>query len=285
MELRGKPVADAIVARAKKNIEELGKLGKTPKLAVIRIGQKPDDLAYERGIIKRFSEAGCDHVVLELPLDCTQEDLDSTVDKANNDDSIDAILLFRPIPKNLNDDHIRNTIDPRKDIDGIGIINQSGLYKGVKDAYAPCTAQAVIEILRHYEIPMKGARVTVVGRSLVIGRPVSLLLMGENATVTICHTGTKDLTAELMKADIVVASAGRAKMIKAEQLREGQIVIDVGMNADEDGKLCGDVDYANAVDKVDSITPVPGGVGAVTTSVLLDYTVRSACKAAGYDPV
>ena len=275
-DLRGKPVADHIVEKAKVDIAKLKEQGINPKLAVIRVGARPDDLAYERGILKRFGDAGCDYQVYELNGDCTQEELNDQFDKCNKDDSIHGILMFRPLPKNLSDEYIRNNINPRKDIDAMGLINQAALFAGDKRAFAPCTAQAVIEILRHYNVSLRGKKVTVVGRSLVIGKPVSLLLIGEDATVTVCHTKTKDLKAELQRADIIVAAAGKASIIKAEHVHEGQVIIDVGMDTDDEGKLCGDVDYANVAPIVDSITPVPGGVGAVTTSVLLKYTVASA---------
>ena len=277
-ELRGKPVADNITAKASERIEELKSKGINPKLAVIRVGARPDDLAYERGIIKRFETAGCDYEVFELPEDCTQEDLDSCFDARNEDDSISGILLFRPLPKHLSGNYIRSAVNPDKDIDCMGLYNQASLFVGTKKAYAPCTAQAVMELIHYYGIDLTGKRVTVVGRSLVIGKPVSLMLMADNATVTICHTRTKDLPEELKKADIIVASAGSAKMITGDMVSPGQIIIDVGMNNDEDGKLGGDVDYEAASAIVDSITPVPGGVGAVTTSVLLQNTVEGAAR-------
>ena len=277
-ELRGKPVADSITARATEDIARLKEKGIVPKLAVIRIGAREDDLAYERGIIKRFQNAGCECEVFELPEDCSQEEFDSTFDARNEDPSISAILLFRPLPKHLSGDHVRIYINPYKDIDAMGVYHQAALFADSKKAYAPCTAQAVMEILHYYNIPVEGKRVTVVGRSLVIGKPVSLMLTKENATVTVCHTRTKDLVGEIKRADILIAAAGKAKMITADMVAPGQVVIDVGMNVDEDGKLCGDVDYEAVSGIVDSITPVPGGVGAVTTSVLLQYTVEGATR-------
>ena len=279
-ELRGKAVADSITATAAGNVAMLKEKGIYPKLAVIRVGARPDDIAYERGIIKRFEGAGVDFEVAELAEDCSQEDLNRLFDRFNGDDKVHGILMFRPLPKHLSDEYMKRNIDPKKDIDGKGDINQAALYAGDKTAYAPCTAQAVMEILHYYDIPVTGRNVTVVGRSQVIGKPVSLMLISENATVTVCHTKTKDLTAELKRADIIVAAAGKAKMITSDMTGEGQVVIDVGMNTDEDGKLCGDVDYAAVSEKASMITPVPGGVGAVTTSVLLRYTVESALRSA-----
>ena len=276
MELRGKAVAESITAAAAESIKELKQKGVSPKLAVIRVGKKPDDLAYERGILKRFGDAGCDHEVFELDIACSQKELDDVFDRCNSDKDIHGILVFRPLPKNLSDEHMRKTINPDKDIDAMGTLNQASLYAGDPSAYAPCTAKAVMELIRFYDIPLTGKRVTVVGRSLVIGKPVALMLTNANATVTVCHTKTQDLASELKRADIIVSAAGAAKMIKADMVGEGQIIIDVGVDTDDEGKMSGDVDYAAVAPKADMITPVPGGVGAVTTSILLSYTVEGA---------
>lgn len=276
IELKGKPVADSITDKAKIRIEELNSRGISPKLAVIRVGERPDDISYERGILKRFEGAGCEYEVFTLPADCSQEELDAMFDARNNDDKIHGILLFRPLPKHLSDAHIRSSVKADKDIDAMGICNQAAMFAGDKNAFAPCTAQAVIEILHFYDIDLTGKKVTVVGRSPVIGRPVSLMLTSENATVTVCHTRTVNIEDELKNADIIVAAAGKAKMITAEMVKAGQTVIDVGMNVDENGKLCGDVDFEGVSSLVSAITPVPGGVGAVTTSVLLQNTVSGA---------
>ena len=276
MELRGKAVAESITAAAAESIKELKQKGVSPKLAVIRVGKKPDDLAYERGILKRFGDAGCDHEVFELDIACSQKELDDVFDRCNSDKDIHGILVFRPLPKNLSDEHMRKTIDPDKDIDAMGTLNQASLYAGDPSAYAPCTAKAVMELIKFYDIPLTGKRVTVVGRSLVIGKPVALMLTNANATVTVCHTKTQDLASELKRADIIVSAAGAAKMIKADMVGEGQIIIDVGVDTDDEGKMSGDVDYAAVAPKADMITPVPGGVGAVTTSILLSYTVEGA---------
>jgi len=277
-ELIGKAVAEAMAEDIRIKVEELKTKGIVPTLAVVRVGAREDDLAYERGIMKKFAGANCEAKVFELPADVDQETLDKTVSDLNDDNNIHGILLFRPLPKHLTDENIKKFIKPGKDVDVMGKANMALLYAGDKTAYAPCTAQAVIEILKHYNIDMKGKNVTVVGRSLVIGKPVALLLIGENATVTVCHTKTLDLKAECKRADIIVAAAGVAKMITDEHVKPGQVVIDVGMNVDENGKLCGDVDYEKVAPIVDKITPVPGGVGAVTTSVLLKYTVTNASR-------
>lgn len=277
-ELRGKAVAENLHLEIAKQTEELKAKGITPKLAVVRVGAREDDLAYERGILKKFANNNVDVVVKELPQDTDQETLDNEVKTLNEDPSVNGILMFRPLPKHLSDENIKTFIDPGKDVDVMGYGNMAGLFAGDKEAYAPCTAQAVMEILNFYGIETKGKNVTVIGRSLVIGKPVTLLLIGANATVTVCHTKTRDIREECRRADIIVAAAGVAKMVTKDYVRPGQVVIDVGMNVDENGKLCGDVDFDEVSQIVDKITPVPGGVGAVTTSVLMKYTVNNAVK-------
>ena len=275
-ELLGKPVADAIVESLKPDVAALKEKGKVPTLAVIRVGAREDDLAYERGLTKRFESAECAVKKIELPEDVTQAMLDAAVASADADPAIDGILMFRPLPKSLTDKNVLDTISAVKDVDGMGKANMADIFSGAGEGHAPCTAQAVIEMLKFHGIDIKGKKVTVVGRSLVIGKPVSMLLLKENATVKVCHTKTEDLKAECQWADIVVACAGKAKMLNADYFRAGQTVIDVGMNVDEEGKLCGDVDFASVSEIVDAITPVPRGVGSVTTSVLLRAVVQNA---------
>ena len=277
-ELLGKPVADKINEDLLPVIEELKAKGVVPTLAVVRVGAREDDLAYERGLKKKFDSMNCRVEVMELPEDVSQEDLDDTVFTLDNDPEIHGILMFRPLPKGLSDENIVKKISAGKDSDCMGMENMANLFAGNGEGYAPCTAQAVIEILKYYDIPLTGKKVTVVGRSLVIGKPVALMLIKENATVTVCHTRTADLKAECRAADIIVAAAGKARMLTKEFVSEGQVVIDVGMNVDEEGKLCGDVAFAEVADTVDKITPVPRGVGSVTTSVLLKNVVTGAVK-------
>ncbi len=277
-ELLGKPVGDSINESLKGTIADLEGKGIVPTLAVVRVGAREDDLAYERGIKKKFSDMNCQVTVVELPEDVSQEDLDETVKALDNDSEIHGILLFRPLPKHLTDKNIVNTISSGKDVDCMGNANMAKLFAGDKDGFAPCTAQAVMEMISYYGIETKGKKITVIGRSLVIGKPVALMLIGANATVTVCHTKTADLKAECQAADIIVAAAGVAKMVTSDFVKPGQIVLDVGMNVDEEGKLCGDVDFAGVSETVDSITPVPRGVGSVTTSVLLKNTVTNASR-------
>ncbi|MBR4493995.1 MAG: bifunctional 5,10-methylenetetrahydrofolate dehydrogenase/5,10-methenyltetrahydrofolate cyclohydrolase [Clostridiales bacterium] len=275
-ELLGKPVADSIVESLAPEVEALKAKGIVPTLAVIRVGAREDDLAYERGLTKRFENADCAVKKIELPEDVTQEVLDAAVASADADPSINGILMFRPLPKPLTDKNVLASISAVKDVDGMGLANMADIFSGAGEGHAPCTAQAVIEMLKFHGIDIKGKKVTVVGRSLVIGKPVAMLLLKENATVKVCHTKTEDLKAECQWADIVVACAGVAKMLNADYFRAGQTVIDVGMNVDEEGKLCGDVDFASVSEIVDAITPVPRGVGSVTTSVLLRAVVQNA---------
>lgn len=274
--LGGKEVADKIVEDLKIKVEELKGKGISPKLAILRVGARDDDLAYERGVLKRFESAGVEVEVTALDAGISQEELDKTFDGINNDPKVHGILVFRPLPKGLSDEHMRRTIDPGKDSDFMDIRNMENVLAGVPDCAAPCTAEAVMALIKHYRIETKGKKVTVVGRSLVIGKPAALLLTTANATVTVCHTKTVDIEAECRNADIIVACCGVAKMITDKFVKPGQIVIDVGMNVDEEGRLCGDVDYEKVSEIADAITPVPGGVGSITTAILLRHVVDNA---------
>lgn len=278
-ELRGAPVARAIMDKTAGEITRLAQAGIIPKLAVFRVGSREDDIAYERSIIKRFSAAGAAVEVMALSEDATQEELEAAVRRAADDESVHGILVFSPLPKKFNAGRIRMLIPAEKDVDGMTDASLAGVFRGDKNAFAPCTAQAVAEILRYYGMEnLAGKRVTVVGRSTVVGKPLAVLLLGMNATVTVCHTKTADTAAECRRADVVIACAGQARMVTDEYMSAGQTIIDVGINADGDG-ICGDVDYAAAQSIVAAATPVPGGVGAVTTAVLLSHTVRNAAIA------
>ena len=274
--LGGKEVADKIVEELKARVEELKGRGIDPKLAILRVGEREDDLAYERGVLKRFESAGVEVEVTAVESSISQEDLDRTFDGINNDPEVHGILVFRPLPKGLSDEHMRRTIDPGKDSDFMDIRNMENVLAGVPDAAAPCTAEAVMSLIRHYNIETKGKKVTVVGRSLVIGKPVALLLTTANATVTVCHTKTLNIEEECRNADIIVACCGVAKMITDKFVRPDQIIIDVGMNVDEEGRLCGDVDYEGVSQIAEAVTPVPGGVGSITTAILLKHVVDNA---------
>lgn len=280
-EFKGSPVAAAITEECKEKIAILKEKGIVPTLAIIRVGARPDDESYERGAEKRFASAGAAIKRFILQEDATQEELENVINKANEDKSIHGILLFRPLPKHMNEARIKQLISMEKDVDGMSYAGLGGLMAsktGKIQSYAPCTPTAVIEVLDYYGVDVTGKKVAVVGRSSVVGMPLAVMLIQKNATVTVCHTKTKDLCEECRNADVIVASAGKAKMIGEDYLSNGQILIDVGINF-LDGKLCGDIDFEQAIDYASAITPVPGGVGAVTTSVLLKHTVISAEKA------
>ena len=274
--LGGKEVADKIMEDLRVKVSELKGKGVSPKLAILRVGAREDDLAYERGVLKRFETIDVEVEVTALDEGVSQDELDKAFDSINNDPKVHGILVFRPLPKPLSDEHMRRTIDPGKDVDFMDIRNMENVLAGVPGAAAPCTAEAVMALIKHYNIETKGKKVTVVGRSLVIGKPVALLLTTANATVTVCHTKTVDMEAECRNADIIVACCGVAKLINENYVKPGQIVIDVGMNVDENGKLCGDVDYEKVSGIAEAATPVPGGVGSITTAILLKHVVDNA---------
>ena len=272
--LKGLPVANAINEKLMEQVKSIE--GPLPHLAIIRVGERPDDCSYERGAVKKMDKVGVRCTTYTFDADIDNETFQAEFDKINKNPDIDGILMLRPLPKQLDEKQIENKIDPRKDLDGISPLNLAKVYAGDESGYAPCTAEAVIEMLDYAGIDIKGKRVTVVGRSLVIGKPVSMLLMKRNATVTVCHTKTVDMEGTCKNAEILVAAAGSARMIKKDYVAEGAIVVDVGINVDEEGNLCGDVDFDAITDIAAIATPVPGGVGSVTTSVLAKHLVKAA---------
>lgn len=272
--LKGLPVANAINEKLMEQVKSIE--GSLPHLAIIRVGERPDDCSYERGAVKKMDKVGVRCTTYTFDADIDNETFQAEFDKINENPDIDGILMLRPLPKQLDEKQIENKIDPRKDLDGISPLNLAKVYAGDESGYAPCTAEAVIEMLDYAGIDIKGKRVTVVGRSLVIGKPVSMLLMKRNATVTVCHTKTVDMAGTCKNAEILVAAAGSARMIKKDYVAEGAIVVDVGINVDEEGNLCGDVDFDTITDIAAIATPVPGGVGSVTTSVLAKHLVKAA---------
>lgn len=272
--LKGLPVANAINEKLMEQVKSIE--GPLPHLAIIRVGERPDDCSYERGAVKKMDKVGVRCTTYTFDADIDNETFQAEFDKINENPDIDGILMLRPLPKQLDEKQIENKIDPRKDLDGISPLNLAKVYAGDESGYAPCTAEAVIEMLDYAGIDIKGKRVTVVGRSLVIGKPVSMLLMKRNATVTVCHTKTVDMAGTCKNAEILVAAAGSARMIKKEYVADGAVVIDVGINVDEEGNLCGDVDFDAITDIAAIATPVPGGVGSVTTSVLAKHLVKAA---------
>lgn len=275
--IKGKPVADAITAELQKDVEVLKAQGITPKLKTVRVGAREDDLAYERGALSRMKKCGIAAEVLELPVDIEQADFVKALKAVNDDPAVHGILLFRPLPKQLDMEEIKFVVDAVKDIDCMNPLNAEKIFEGDKTGYPPCTSQACVEILDHYGVELKGKNVAVVGRSMVVGKPLAMLLLDKNATVTICHSRTADLPAVCRQNDVVIAAVGRAEMVKGDFINEGTVVIDVGINVNAEGKLCGDVKFDECVEKASMITPVPAGVGSVTTSVLAKHVVK-ACK-------
>lgn len=273
LELRGKKVSDGIKEYVSKELETLSFV---PKLAIVRVGENPDDMSYERGATKKLKSFGLDVASYVFPQDISDEDFKKAFKDINENDEVTGILLLRPLPRTINEKDIENMIDPKKDLDGISPINIAKVFAGDTTGFSPCTAEAVIEVLKAYDIELTGKRVTVVGRSMVVGKPVSMLLLKENATVTMTHTRTVNLKKTCSDAEIVIAAAGRAKMLNSDYCGQDAVMIDVGINVDENGKLCGDVDYATLDGKASAATPVPGGVGTITTAVLAKHLIQAA---------
>ena len=275
--LKGAPVAAAITEELVGRVAALKERDITPTLAIVRVGERDDDLSYERGALKRAEKVGLGVRQFVLPADCSQDDLMAVIDVVNSDSSIHGCLMFRPLPKTLDEAAACAALSPAKDVDCITEGSLFGVFANRPKGFPPCTAQAVIEILDHYGYDLAGANVTVVGRSLVIGKPVSMMLQAKNATVTMCHTRTRDLAAECSKAEILVVAAGHIGTVGASAVAQGQVVIDVGINWDASaGNLCGDVLFDEVEPVVAAITPVPGGVGSVTTAVLAKHVVTAA---------
>jgi len=274
--LKGADVVAALGEKMTRDIEELKGRGITPTLAILRVGERPDDISYEKGATKRCESVGVAVRNIILPSDVTQEKLMANVEALNNDDSVHGVLIFRPLPKHLDENAVCAALKPEKDIDGITEGSLAGVFIGNGKGFAPCTAQACMEILDFYNIDCKGKRAVVIGRSLVVGKPAAIMLMGKHATVTVCHTRTVDMPAIARDAEILIVAAGKMESLTKEYFSPGQIVIDVGINWNEEkGKLCGDVKFDDAEPIVAAITPVPGGVGTVTTSVLVSHVVEA----------
>lgn len=274
--LKGAAVAAAINEKTAALAASLAQRGMTPTLAILRVGENPSDLSYERGILKRCGELGVAARQCVLSADCSQEQLMTALEQLNTTPGIHGILVFRPLPAHLDEESVRQALRPEKDVDGITDGSLVGVFTGTQVGYAPCTSQAVMEILDYYGVDCSGKNAVILGRSLVVGRPSAMLLLHKNATVTLCHSKSADVPAMARSADILVACLGQAKRIGAGYCKPGQVIVDVGIHMGSDGKLCGDVDFDAAVDVVDAITPVPGGVGAVTTAVLLSHVAVAA---------
>lgn len=277
IKLEGKPVVQAIRESIKQRVAILADKKITPTILILRVGEREDDISYERGILKNCEMLGLKSYVLPLPQDITQYELEDTLNKANLDQDIHGIMLFRPLPSQLNLESLCNMIKPQKDIDCMSPVNLEKVFEGKSKGFIPCTSQAVVELLKYYEIPLKGMNVAVVGRSLVVGKPLAMLLTDENATVTLCHSKTKDMPSITAKADIVVAAVGKAKFMTEDYFNSESIVVDVGINETDEGKICGDVDYERVIHKVKALNPAIGGIGTITTTILLNNVVL-ACE-------
>jgi len=278
--LKGAPAAAALTEELKARAEALKEKGTVPTLAILRVGERPDDLSYERGAMKRCEKAGIAVQRSLLPENVTEEELLKTIDAINADPAIHGCLMFRPLPDKAMERAACARLLPEKDVDCMTEGSLGGVFTGSGTGYPPCTAEACMELLRYYGIDLKGKNVTVIGRSLVIGKPVSMMLQFANATVTMCHTRTRDMAAVCRNAEILVCAAGHAGLVTKDFIKPGQIVIDVGINVDENGNLCGDVAFDEAAEIAGMITPVPGGVGSVTTAVLAKHVIEAAEKKA-----
>ena len=289
--LLGKEVNEALVASLLERTNALREKGVVPTLGIVRVGANPSDLSYEKGATTKGEQVGVEVKKFELPEDATKEEVLAMIDQVNADDSIHGVLMFRPLPKHLKNDQneICNRLDPKKDVDCMTHLSNAGVFEDRKDlGYAPCTPAACMEILDHYGIDCKGKKAVVIGRSLVVGKPAAMMLMAKNATVTICHTKTVDTAAIAREADIIISAAGVLKSLTKDYVRPGQVVIDVSMNWDAEkvttrgkGGMSGDAVFEEVEPIVDAITPVPGGVGAVTTSVLMKHVVEAAERTLG----
>lgn len=274
--LAGKPVVEKIAEEIGGRVASLADKGIVCGLSLLRVGERPDDLSYERTAEKRAESLGIEVRKTVLDEGVSQAGIEAAIDEVNGDESIHGCLMFRPLPGDINEQAVCDALATEKDIDGISSAALAAVFMDRDFGFAPCTAAACMRVLDYYDVPLEGAHVVVVGRSLVIGKPIAMMLLRRNATVTLCHSRTKDLAAVMRAADIVVCATGRARMFKAECFSPDQVVLDVGINFDEAGKLCGDVDFDEVEPIVGAITPVPGGIGSVTTSVLMAHAVEAA---------
>lgn len=275
--IKGKPVADRITEILIDEVESLKNRGINPNLAIVRVGENPDDMSYERGAMNRCGKIGIDVRNVVLESDISEDEYIKVIEELNNDESVNGILCLRPLPKHIDENRVKYAICAEKDVDCFNPINSAKLFESDNDGYAPCTPEAVMKILEYYNVELSGKKAVVLGRSLIVGKPVSMMLMAKNATVTVCHSKTENLADEAKKADVLIAAIGRAKMVDNSHIKEGATVIDVGINVDECGNLCGDVDTESVLGIANMVTPVPAGVGSVTTSVLAEHVIR-ACK-------
>ena len=278
--LRGKEVADHLDEISRKKAAALKERGVTPLLAILRVGYRDSDTSYERGAMKRCRKVGVEVRSIVLPEDVDKDEFYRILEELNNDPAVHGILMFRPLPRDLDNEKARQSINPDKDVDGCGNRSLGGIFINKKMGYAPCTAEAAIQLLDYYGIEIAGKKVTIIGRSLVVGKPLAMLLLNRNATVTVCHSRSVDIPSITKDADIIISCTGQMESVNAEYVREGQTVIDIGISYNnKKQKLCGDVLFEEVEPIVGAITPVPGGAGSVTTSVLVSHVIQAAEEA------
>ncbi|MDL2263958.1 bifunctional 5,10-methylenetetrahydrofolate dehydrogenase/5,10-methenyltetrahydrofolate cyclohydrolase [Synergistaceae bacterium OttesenSCG-928-I11] len=276
--LKGKPVVEALEAALQPRIDRLLADGVTPKLAIVRMGERPDDIAYERSIVKKCDTLRIAADVHELPADAPESDLIYLLELLARDAAVHGILPFRPLPPHISLKRVKESIKPSKDVDCVGPYSSASIYDRSLAGFLPCTAEAVVALLRHYAVPLEGAHVVVIGRSMVVGRALALLLLDAHCTVTICHSKTRNIREVASEADILISAIGQARMVDGGYVKQGSFVIDVGINDDGCGGICGDVDEASVMRQgVAGVTPVPGGVGGVTTALLVRNVIE-ACE-------
>ena len=273
--ISGKEVSAAIKAQVKEEVALLNEKGVFPKLSVIIVGENPASLTYVKGKHKDCAECGIVSENIAMAETISQEELLAEIERLNKDDSVHGILVQLPLPKHIDEYAVINTISPEKDVDGFTAVNVGNMNIG-KDCYAPCTPQGCIDMLDYAGIDLMGKDVVVIGRSNIVGKPVAALALQRSATVTICHSKTKNIAEKTRQADVVIVAVGRAGFLTGDMLKPGAVVIDVGINRNEAGKLCGDADFDSCIDVVSKITPVPGGVGLMTRANLLKNTIKSA---------
>lgn len=274
--LSGKEVSLFLISKSRRRTTKLKCEGITPTAAFIRVGSKRDDITYQNSIIKACNDVGVSTVLHELEEDVQPEELMTLITKLNEDDDIHGIMIFRPLPDTFDEEEINTAISPDKDVEGMNPINLARVFAGNYEGFAPCTAAAVMAILKYYEISLRGKHAVILGRSMVVGKPLSMMLLKEDETVTMCHSKTEHIDEVAKTADILVAAMGRPNVVGAEYIKPGAIVIDVGINVDQDGKIHGDVNFDEAVNIASMITPVPGGVGSVTTAILIRNIIKAA---------
>ena len=275
--LFGNEVANKITSSLIQDVTKLNDAGVIPTLATIRVGHRPEDISYETGIQKRCQKIGVNLKKIILPQNCTQNQLLEEIKKINKDTFIDGCLIFRPLPSQMDDEIVRNSLSPEKDMDGITDLSLAGIFTGTPKGYSPCTPDSCVNMLKYYGINVNGKNVVIIGRSLVLGRPLAMMLMKLGATITICHSHTKNLKRHCVCADIIVAATGHTKLVTKDMVGANQILIDVGISETREGNLCGDVDFEHVAPLVEAITPVPGGVGSVTTTILAKHVI-DACR-------